>query len=825
MRRLLRKASRRTPRPSASLAIGLLAVVLTASPALAGKKSCLTGDAVYSGGDAAALGAFASVAGIACPCATFDGSKGKNHAKYVACVRGVVKDAVAAGDLRKECKSIAAKHFAQSTCGFSERRQAGVCIKRNEKTQSVSCTIKLLVKSDGTTPTNACGSKPGKYSQAVCPGVARCIDAADTNGDLLITAADSGSCAGASSEEEQASPVSLVLVSPAETSFVGVSSMVELAAQGGTLRSSADAVTVLVNSRALPAAQISLTPTALVVLDALGDGRNDIEIYATDDAGRPIFASITMWAGENTLPVRVVDESGAPVGTASLTVRLSDDPDVKIETVAPGGIAAISGVPTRTVIVEAVSPQGLGSNATVGGMGTLTIVVRHERESSEIDNNDFSLGLAGWDVGTATAYVVSHQEMLAASTPRALSTIQADDFDLVLDTDGKEGPSTISRTFDAGPEATQVCVRYRFITSEVPGGYFGSEYNDYFSVILRGASGQVFESNSMNGLGLASFDENGATEWRETQLAVSGGKVQVDVTVANVGDDLLDSQVVVDLVEQDCLAITALSLRDIDNGALSHLSAAPHAYFNGVTRVHGTIRINGREDDEIQSVVLEVLQGGGVVATAALADAARSDLLAVIGADKKVEVSTVGRLFDLIPSGIDVSSNGSVRLRARAVTTDGRQAVREYGLVAILDRYTGTNRYGSGRDEAQGGDDWVKPRVRDVIAGLGNTWGDMSNMNGGPFPPHASHRTGNDVDGYFPGYEARNAAVANTLIGQLNSPAGPRIAAVFVTFASDATNPFFAAIQNVTLADGRRATDVIRPMSGHSTHFHYRITD
>jgi hypothetical protein len=55
----------------------------------------------------------------------------------------------------------------------------------------------------------------------------------------------------------------------------------------------------------------------------------------------------------------------------------------------------------------------------------------------------------------------------------------------------------------------------------------------------------VFESNSMNGLGLAAFDDGGATAWREVTLPVApdGDVVEIDMTVTNVGDDLLDSQV------------------------------------------------------------------------------------------------------------------------------------------------------------------------------------------------------------------------------------------------------------------------------------------
>lgn len=85
-------------------------------------------------------------------------------------------------------------------------------------------------------------------------------------------------------------------------------------------------------------------------------------------------------------------------------------------------------------------------------------------------------------------------------------------------------------------------------------------YNDYFSVAIRAKNSgeQKLEANSMNGLGRAAFDDAGSTSWREAVLALdasffgfgSPDTVQVDLAVANVGDNILDSQVYVDFVEE-----------------------------------------------------------------------------------------------------------------------------------------------------------------------------------------------------------------------------------------------------------------------------------
>ncbi|HEU5430741.1 MAG TPA: hypothetical protein VFU81_03710, partial [Thermomicrobiales bacterium] len=139
--------------------------------------------------------------------------------------------------------------------------------------------------------------------------------------------------------------------------------------------------------------------------------------------------------------------------------------------------------------------------------------------------------------------------------------------------------------------------------------------------------------------------------------------------------------------------------------------------------------------------------------------------------------------------------------------------------------YTGANRYGD-RDDSVGGDDWVKPSVNAVLnhyAGI--DWGDMSNMNGGNFIPHDGHRNGQEADGFFVGYNARDAATAATIIGHLNDPGfGSRITKVLVTYSLRPCDAFCKAIKGVTLDDGRAAAAVIRPAPKHDTHFHWYVT-
>jgi hypothetical protein len=160
-------------------------------------------------------------------------------------------------------------------------------------------------------------------------------------------------------------------------------------------------------------------------------------------------------------------------------------------------------------------------------------------------------------------------------------------------------------------------------------------------------------------------------------------------------------------------------------------------------------------------------------------------------------------------------------LRVKARSSSGETAQKDVGSVTKLALFTGGNRYG-GRDTDKGGGDWPKPGVRTFVEDTNHTWGDFSNMNGGSFPPHQTHRTGNSADGHFSGYNARDAATAATIIGDLNTY-GTRIRTVYVTFAPNSV--FANAIANVTLNDGRAAKSVIRNVGGHTTHFHWEVTD
>lgn len=656
-------------------------------------------------------------------------------------------------------------------------------------------------------------------------------------------------------EPERISTNGATLEGATETRFNPAGTPITFRLRCPSLQMTPDAVIVYDNGEPVPFEDLSLTPNSVTLIHGVASGRHELRLLGRDSYEYTIQASFVLWTGTASIPVLVLDENGAPVSGAQVVAQLADDSEVTASlSTDAAGRGNFLNLPARSFdLLARTSDNRIATAPTSVPTSMVVLRLQGFEPASSIDNNDFSLGIAGWEIGTAPVTIVAHVESSpsgatasAAAAPihvgkptrtaaasaaaaaylqRATAGTDASDFDLVLNTAG-EGQQSISRTFEVEKGTKSVTVRFRFITSEVPGGWFGSQYNDFFNVTLRSseASGSIHNGNSMNGLGLAAFDSGGATTWYETELPVGddGDTVQVDIAVANVADGLFDSQVAVDVVKEKTLSIGQLELKDIDNSPLRYLSASNHAYFNGSTRVHGTITIKGPAEDSLEELTVEVLEGGQRIATGTLASSLTGTLLTQFGSDGQIQLSTSQLLFEIPASQLaaaDQSVNGGLTIRVKARSSSDERAEKTFGQVTKLVRYTGTNRYGQ-RDPGLGGDDWAKPGVRVFVPGAGLNWGDFSNMNGGAFPPHGFHRTGNSIDGHFTNYNRRDGLTAATIIGHLNTY-GKRITSVFVTF----TPAFAGAIANVTLNDGRQAKAVIRDVPGHETHFHWEVSD
>lgn len=110
----------------------------------------------------------------------------------------------------------------------------------------------------------------------------------------------------------------------------------------------------------------------------------------------------------------------------------------------------------------------------------------------------------------------------------------------------------VSRTLMTENSPTVVYVRYKFITEEIPAGYYGTEWNDHFVIIIRSEQEDIASIyQSMNGMGLGAFTyATSETGWYTLKLNILGDpqSVQINVGVSNVGDSSFQSTVLVDKI-------------------------------------------------------------------------------------------------------------------------------------------------------------------------------------------------------------------------------------------------------------------------------------
>ena len=169
------------------MCVAVVQVLGMTQPGSAGAADrCLTGSSAPTGapgaGGVAELAAIRAAVETTCPCASA-GDRGT----YVRCARGVITAGQAANAVRKDCVALLRKTVGRSTCGYppSPRGNPVACVQKRVATGKVTCSIR---------PESTCVDGAPDVTRNPCADIDFCLDAADTDGDLLITSADSGAC-------------------------------------------------------------------------------------------------------------------------------------------------------------------------------------------------------------------------------------------------------------------------------------------------------------------------------------------------------------------------------------------------------------------------------------------------------------------------------------------------------------------------------------------------------------------------------------------------------------------------------------------------------
>ena len=526
--------------------------------------ACLLGQTSrFTGGETPERGAFAKLESKG-DCLT-TGDAGTLEARMAALVDELT--GVVGASARSQCDSrklsCAQKYLiGRTACYAKAAKRSGpadpTCLEK-QGTKLTSCVSKATTKADCT-------------SEATGEAAAVVVDNFLT---LSVCTLDGSACAVPDSLDAFVPEGFLRLEGVSRTAFNPVGTTLDFRLIGTEFGTLADAFSVTVNGIPIDSSQIVLGPTSIQVTGALEDGRNEIAFAGMDMAGRNLYLTETIWAGSASLTVNLVNENGSSFnGATTVRAALVDDESVAAEGVATGGSIVFENVPFRTILARAEAKgNALGIAGFVGSAGAVEITMISFGNPSSVDNNDFSLGTDGWEIGDAPVTIEPHDEGTAVplSIPRGGGPIP--DNDLILATAGVEGERSIRRTFVTKPDTTAVRIRYRFITSEVPGGFYGSEFNDYYRVSLRSVKGKgvISDSNGMNGFPESIFDAVGAIPWREVVLkpiGQGGDTVQVDLGVANVGDGAYDSILQVDFVGEQGDQVIPRIVWNTTNGGL-----------------------------------------------------------------------------------------------------------------------------------------------------------------------------------------------------------------------------------------------------------------
>ncbi len=409
--------------------------------------------------------------------------------------------------------------------------------------------------------------------------------------------------------EVPSSAATPTLVGADVQSFVPLTSTLGFALDCGAFALNPAATELRLNGNTVPLSATTRTQQQISFTPQLVAGANHLVLESRTALGAPLSADVTIWSGGNTLIATVFDSADLRANGVVVTATLAQAPQISAVATTSNGIAIFRNLPDHAIFLRVSDDQGHSAAEVVSGDSqyvTLRLRGAGSNPPSPIDNNDFHQGTDGWDIGSANVRLIPHSEgspvisdslrpdlsavrqqrgqpavdplqrsvVRPAAQPSAMSMT---DMDLMLTT-AEEGAQSISRTLTTSFGTSSVSIRFRFVTSEINGGYFGTVYDDAFKVTLRSRQrGTVVTiQNSMNGLGLSAFDPGGATKWFETLVPVdtTGDVIEVGLTVENVRDGLLNSSLIIDAVAENTGPFVTISTADGNLPAIQGDSAS-----------------------------------------------------------------------------------------------------------------------------------------------------------------------------------------------------------------------------------------------------------
>ncbi|KAM0754481.1 hypothetical protein T439DRAFT_376957 [Meredithblackwellia eburnea MCA 4105] len=280
----------------------------------------------------------------------------------------------------------------------------------------------------------------------------------------------------------------------------------------------------------------------------------DYKIYALTTSGAPLLADYQLSFGSISQLISVVDVNGSPVIGATVELTATIYGITETSTTDANGQTRFSNVPSTSLSVLVTTSDNQLRTAGFFAGATVTVHTLPFGSTGPHGKRSFELDLSERSVNERIEPEGFYEKRGMSVAPemqlkRRQTTTTNDYGSFVVDTNSKPTVQTTSQliTIPIGVTGTKAFLTYVFTTSEFPGGFYGSKFNDYWGITIRTNLGQLASyAGAMNSFPKDQFTSDGSLPASTVSLDITGAtQVEFDVGVSNVGDSAYQSHVTV----------------------------------------------------------------------------------------------------------------------------------------------------------------------------------------------------------------------------------------------------------------------------------------
>jgi hypothetical protein len=203
----------------------------------------------------------------------------------------------------------------------------------------------------------------------------------------------------------------------------------------------------------------SLTATAAgISITGIQDDYALLSVFALDTFGTPIVNSFQLLFGNINMPVQVLGPDGSPTSNALVVANASIYPGVghACTTDAKGGCTFQNLISTTIGLVAHTDNNSIAVNGLAATAGLVTLKLMPYVDPKANATFDVANGTTGWD---------------GVGTPGTINAKR--DTTLVVSTNHQFNLQSAGNSFPVHPFTKKAYIKYKFVTAEVPGGFFG----------------------------------------------------------------------------------------------------------------------------------------------------------------------------------------------------------------------------------------------------------------------------------------------------------------------------------------------------------------